>query len=60
MKHKIFNVVQSTSTPWGHAQRMKILVNANRVNTSTIDLNNKRLTILIVSTTCIMITNIFQ
>ena len=26
MTHDIFNVVQSTPTPWGHAQRLKSLV----------------------------------
>ena len=60
MAHKIFNVVRSVPTPHGHAQRTKILVNLNRVNTSIINLNNKTLTLLIAATTCIPSTNIFS
>ena len=51
MTHKIFYVVRSTPTPQDHAKRMKILVNPQtESNTSTIDLNNKRLHLLIVAT----------
>ena len=61
MTNNIFNMVWSTPTPRGHAQRMKMLVNLKKkVNTSTIELNNKSLPLLIVVTTCILITNIFQ
>ena len=48
MTQKIFNVARSTLTLRGHAQRMKILVNPQTESyTSTIDLNNKRLHLLI-------------
>ena len=60
MTHKIFNVVRSTPTLWDHAQRIKILVNLKRFNTSTIDLNNKRLPLSIIVTTCIPITDILS
>ena len=44
MTCKVFNVIRSIPTLRGHARRIKILVNLKRVNTSTIDLNNKRVT----------------
>ena len=50
MAQKIFNVVRSTPTLRSHAERMKILVTSQtKSNTSTIDLNNKRLPLLIVA-----------
>ena len=60
MTHKVFNVVWSTPTLWDHTRRIKILVNLKRVNTSTIDLNNERLPLLIVATTYVPITDIFS
>ena len=47
----IFNVVQSTPTLGYHAQKIKILVTFQKEsNISTIDLNNKRLFLLIAAT----------
>ena len=44
MTLEIFNVVRSTHTPQGHAQRIQILVTSKKKsNTSTINLNNKKL-----------------
>ena len=51
MTPEILNVVWCTPTLRGHVQRMKILVTSQiELNTSTIDLNNKRLTLLITTT----------
>ena len=41
MTYKIFKVIRSTPTSLGHAQRIKILVNLNRVNSTRLLLENE-------------------
>ena len=57
MTNKIFNMVRFTPTSRDHVQRIKIILNLKQ---STIDLNNNRLTLLIVATICIPIIDIFS
>ena len=61
MAQKIFNVVRSIPILQGQAQRMKIFANPQtKSNTSTMDLNNKRLFFWLPQLPCILITNILQ